>query len=351
MQHADIKVGLIGYGYWGPNLLRNLNETEGVEVTRCVDLRPERRAAARKRYPTVQVSAQAEEILDDREIDAVVLATPVFTHHALAKRALEANKHILVEKPMTRTVEEAEELIKLAETKDLVLMVDHTFVYTGAVRRIKEIIDAGEMGELYYFDSVRVNLGLFQNDIDVIWDLAPHDVSILTYLIPDKPQSVSAVGADHTGRGLLDVAYLTLYFANNLIAHFHVNWLSPVKVRQNLIGGSRRMLVYDDMEPSEKVRVYDRGIQVRSQEGIYKALVDYRMGDVWSPKIDMREALSLECEHFVDCIRNSKVPRSDGVAGLAVVRILEAASISLANNGARVVLSRGLQSDASSARS
>ena len=338
MENANIKVGLIGYGYWGPNLLRNLHETESVEVKRCVDLRPERRAAASKRYPTVQVSAEADEILDDREIDAVVLATPVFTHHALAKQALEANKHVLVEKPMTRTVTEAEELISLAQAKDLVLMVDHTFVYAGAVRRMKEIIDAGELGELYYFDSVRVNLGLFQHDIDVIWDLAPHDVSILIYLIPEKPKSVSAVGADHTGRGLVDVAYLTLHFENNFIAHFHVNWLSPVKVRQNLIGGSRRMLVYDDMEPSEKVRVYDRGIQVRSQEGIYKALVDYRMGDVWSPKLDVREALSDECEHFMNCIRSRKNPNSDGESGLQVVKILEAASASIANGGRPVAI-------------
>src|SRR5215470_11942617 len=340
MENADIKVGLIGYGYWGPNLLRNLHETEGVEVKRCVDLRPERRDAASKRYPTVQISAEADEILDDREIDAVVLATPVFTHYALAKQALEANKHVLVEKPMTRTVKEAEELIELAESNDRVLMVDHTFVYTGAVRRMKEIIDAGELGELYYFDSVRVNLGLFQHDIDVIWDLAPHDVSILTYLIPEKPHSVSAVGADHTGRGLVDVAYLTLHFANNFIAHFHVNWLSPVKVRQNLIGGSRRMLVYDDMEPSEKVRIYDRGIQVRSQEGIYKALVDYRMGDVWSPKLDVREALSVECEHFVNCIRTGANPNSDGESGLQVVKILEAATDSVINGGQRVAVEK-----------
>src|SRR5213082_2940924 len=305
-----MKVGLIGYGYWGPNLLRNLHETKGVEVKRCVDLSPERRAAASKRYPSVEVSADAEEILSDAQINAVVLATPVFTHYALAKRALEAD-----------------ELIALAERKGLTLMVDHIFIYTGAVRRMKEIIEAGDLGELYYFDSVRVNLGPWRHDIDVIWDLAAHDLSILTYLVPDKPQSVSAEGSDHIEPGLVDVAYLTLHFANNFIANFHVNWLSPVKVRQNLIGGSRRMVVYDDMELTEKVRVYDRGIQVKSQEGIYKALVDYRMGDVWSPKIDMREALSLECEHFVDCIRNSKVPRSDGVAGLAVVRILEAASI------------------------
>jgi predicted dehydrogenase len=331
-----MKVGLIGYGYWGPNLLRNLHETNGVEVKRCVDLNFERRAAASKRYPSVEVSADAEEILNDAQINAVVLATPVFTHHALAKRALEAGKHVFVEKPMTRTVKEAEELIALAEGKGLILMVDHTFIYTGAVRRMKQIIEAGDLGELYYFDSVRVNLGPWRHDIDVIWDLAAHDLSILTYLIPDKPQSVSAEGADHIQPGLADVAYLTLHFANNFIAHFHVNWLSPVKVRQSLIGGSRRMLVYDDMELSEKVRVYDRGIQVKSQEGIYKALVDYRMGDVWSPKLDFREALSLECEHFVDCVRERTTPCSDGESGLQVVKILEAASRSLANGGCRV---------------
>ncbi len=331
-----MKVGLIGYGYWGPNLLRNLHETNGVEVKRCIDLNSERRAAASKRYPSVEVSADAEEILSDAQINAVVLATPVFTHHALAKRALEAGKHVFVEKPMTRTVEEAEELIALAERKGLILMVDHTFIYTGAVRRMKQIIEAGDLGELYYFDSVRVNLGPWRHDIDVIWDLAAHDLSILTYLIPDKPQSVSAEGADHIQPGLADVAYLTLHFANHFIAHFHVNWLSPVKVRQSLIGGSRRMLVYDDMELSEKVRVYDRGIQVKSQEGIYKALVDYRMGDVWSPKLDFREALSLECEHFVDCVRARTTPCSDGESGLQVVRILEAASTSLANGGRRV---------------
>jgi predicted dehydrogenase len=341
-----MKVGLIGYGYWGPNLLRNLHETNGVEVKRCVDLSSERRAAASKRYPSVEVSADAEEILSDAQINAVVLATPVFTHYALAKRALEAGKHVFVEKPVTRTVKEAEELIALAERKGLTLMVDHTFIYTGAVRRMKEIIEAGDLGELYYFDSVRVNLGPWRHDIDVIWDLAAHDLSILTYLIPDKPLSVSAEGAYHIEPGLVDVAYLTLHFANNFIANFHVNWLSPVKVRQNLIGGSRQMLVYDDMELNEKVRVYDRGIQVKSQEGIYKALVDYRMGDVWSPKLDMREALSLECEHFVDCVHNSKAPQSDGIAGLAVVRILEAASTSLASDGARVVLSREAEADA-----
>jgi len=334
----QMKVGLIGYGYWGPNLLRNLHETDGVEITRCVDLRPDRRASASKRYPGLQVSDDAEEIFRDPEISAVAIATPVSTHFELAKRALEASKHVLIEKPITRTTAEAEALIHLAQGKGLVLMVDHTFIYTGAVRKLKQMIEAGELGELYYLDSVRVNLGLFQHDIDVIWDLAPHDLSILTYLITEKPDYVSAVGADHTGRGMVDVAYLTLHFANNFIAHFHVNWLSPVKVRQNLIGGSRRMVVYDDMEPSEKVRVYDRGIQVTSQDGVYKALVDYRMGDMWSPKLELREALSVECEHFVDCVRSKKTPRSDGERGLAVVKILEAASKSIANDGCRIAI-------------
>jgi predicted dehydrogenase len=333
-----MKVGLIGYGYWGPNLLRNLHETDGVEITRCVDLRPDRRASASKRYPGLQVSDDAEEIFRDPEISAVAIATPVSTHFELAKRALEASKHVLIEKPITRTTAEAEALIHLAQGKGLVLMVDHTFIYTGAVRKLKQMIEAGELGELYYLDSVRVNLGLFQHDIDVIWDLAPHDLSILTYLITEKPDYVSAVGADHTGRGMVDVAYLTLHFANNFIAHFHVNWLSPVKVRQNLIGGSRRMVVYDDMEPSEKVRVYDRGIQVTSQDGVYKALVDYRMGDMWSPKLELREALSVECEHFVDCVRSKKTPHSDGESGLAVVKILEAASKSIANDGCRIAI-------------
>lgn len=335
----NVKLGLIGYGYWGPNLLRNFSETDGVEVKWCADVQLNRLTAARKRHPATKMTQDAQDILDDPEVTAVVIATPVTTHFSLAKRALEANKHVLIEKPMTRTVAESEELIAIAEKRGLVLMVDHTFIYTGAVRKIKELIDVGELGSLYYYDSVRVNLGLFQHDIDVLWDLAPHDLSILTFLVPQAPRSVSATGADHTGSGIVDVAYMTVHFDNNFIAHFHVNWLSPVKIRQNLIGGSRRMLVYDDMEPSEKVRVYDRGIQVSSQEGIYKALVDYRMGDMWSPKLDLREALSLECEHFLDCVRFNKVPRSDGKAGLTVVKILEAASYSMANNAICVPLS------------
>jgi predicted dehydrogenase len=333
---AMIRAGVIGYGYWGPNLVRNLLENEDVEVLWCADRNPARLAALKRRYPGVAPTENAGDILNDPRVNAVVIATPVGTHHCLAKQALERGKHVLVEKPMTRTVAEAEELIDLAHKNGLILMVDHTFIYTGAVRRIKEMVEVGELGELYYFDSVRVNLGLFQQDVDAIWDLAPHDLSILTHLVKEQPRYVSAAGADHTGSGFTDVAYVAVHFESGLIAHFHVNWLSPVKVRQILIGGSRRMLVYNDMEPTEKVRVYDRGVKVTTQEGIYKTLVDYRTGDMWAPKLDLREALSLECEHFVDCVRFSKVPISNGQSGLSVVRLLEAATKSLAADGQRI---------------
>jgi predicted dehydrogenase len=333
-----VNIGVIGYGYWGPNLVRNLVEIEGVEITWCADLRPERRALARKRYPSTVLTEDAHQVLDDPAVDAVVIATPVSTHHALAKRALERDKHVLVEKPLTRSVAEGEELLELAHRKGLVLMVDHTFVYTGAVRKMKEILDVGELGDLYYLDSVRVNLGLFQHDIDVLWDLAPHDLSILTHLIHEAPTAVSATGAAHVGTGHADVAYLTVHFANNFLAHVHVNWLSPVKIRQMLIGGSRRMLVYNDMEPSEKIRVYDRGIRVTTEEGIHRTLVDYRTGDMWAPKIENREALAVECEHFVECVRFHRVPWSNAAAGLSVVRLLEAAARSLASGSAKVAL-------------
>jgi predicted dehydrogenase len=329
----DINVGVIGYGYWGPNLVRNLMETDGARVVSCAEKRPDRIALARRRYPILKVTEDSDSILDDPEVDAVVIATPVSTHHQLAKRALEQGKHVLVEKPITRTTAEAEELIALAEDRELVLMVDHTFIYTGAVRKMKELLDGGELGELYYFDSVRVNLGVFQHDADVLWDLAPHDLSILTHLIPLPPTYVSAVGVDHVGTGYADMAYLTVYFEDSFLAHVHANWLSPVKVRQILIGGDRRMLVYDDTEPSEKVRVYDSGIKVTTQEGIYARLVDYRTGDMWAPKLELREALSTECAHFVDCVRFKKKPLSGGAAGLLVVKLLEAASESLAARG------------------
>jgi predicted dehydrogenase len=333
-----MKIGVIGYGYWGPNLVRNFAELEDVEIKWCADKVAERRALVKKRYPIVNATESADEIFGDPEVDAVVVATPVSSHYLLVKRALERGKHVLVEKPMTRTVEEGEELVQLAEKAGLVLMVDHTFIYTGAVRKMKEILEVGELGELHYLDSVRVNLGLFQHDIDVLWDLGPHDLSILNYLVPESPKYVSATGADHTGSGFSDVVYMTVHFAHNFIAHFHLNWLSPVKIRQMLIGGSRRMLIYNDMEPSEKVRVYDRGIRVTTEEGLHKTLVDYRTGDMWAPKIEFREAISVECEHFVECVRFNKIPRTGAAAGLTVVRLLEAAAKSLGAGGARVKL-------------
>ncbi len=333
-----MKIGVIGFGYWGPNLVRNFMETNDVEVVWSADPKPDRRALAKRRYPTLRVTDSADEVIEDPEVTAVVIATPITTHYELGRKALEHGKHVLIEKPLARTVSEAEQLAKLAEEQRRVLMVDHTFIYTGAVSRMKQIIDVGELGDLYYFDSVRVNLGLFQGDADVLWDLAPHDLSIFNYLIAKQPRAVSALGAAHTESGPADMAYLTLTFDDEFIAHFHVNWLSPVKVRRIMIGGDRRMMLYDDMEPSEKVRVYDQGIAVSTQEGMYRTLVDYRTGDMWAPKLDLREALAVECAHFVECVRLNRVPRSDAASGIAIVRILEAASESMAAKGQAVML-------------
>jgi predicted dehydrogenase len=333
---VPIRLGIIGYGYWGPNLLRNFAECAEVSVRACAEPLAERRALARQRHPAIAVTADAAAVLTDPDIDAIVIATPVSTHHALAKIALAHGKHVLVEKPMTDRVADAEELVDLARRHGRLLMVDHTFVYTGAVRRMKAIVDSGELGELHYLDAVRVNLGLFQYDVDVLWDLAPHDLSIVTYLVPEMPRAVSAAGAAHTSSGLVDVAYMTLHYAGSFLAHLHVNWLSPVKIRQMLIGGSRRMLVYDDVEPSEKVRVYDRGIDVATRESVHRTLVDYRMGDMWAPKLDLREALAVACEHFVACVRGDAAPLTGGDVGLRVVRLLDAASRSLAAGGGQV---------------
>jgi predicted dehydrogenase len=333
-----MKIGIIGYGYWGPNLVRNFMETADVEVVWSADAKADRRALAKRRYPSLKVTDSADEVIEDPELSAVVIATPISTHYELGRKALEAGKHVLLEKPLARTVYEAEQLAKLAEEQQRVLMVDHTFIYTGAVSRMKQIIDVGELGDLYYFDSVRVNLGLFQSDADVLWDLAPHDLSIFNYLIPAQPRSISALGADHMGSGLADMAYLTVTFENDFIAHFHVNWLSPVKVRRIMIGGDRRMMVYDDMEPSEKVRVYDQGVAVTTQEGMYRTLIDYRTGDMWAPKLDLREALAVECAHFVECVRLNRLPRTDAASGIAIVRLLEAATESMAAKGQAIML-------------
>ncbi|NTV45299.1 MAG: Gfo/Idh/MocA family oxidoreductase [Chlorobiales bacterium] len=328
-----MKIAVVGLGYWGPNLVRNFLAAPNVKAVIGCDKDPSRLEKIKHKLPEAELTDSYESVLKRDDITAVVIATPVFSHYPLAKLALEAGKHCFVEKPFTSSVAQAEELINLAEKKGLKIMVDHTFVYTGAVKKMREIIEKGELGEIYYFDSVRVNLGLFQHDVNVLWDLAPHDISIMNYLLDKKPVSVSAIGSDHVGKGIEDIAYMTVNFDNSMIAHFHVNWLAPVKIRKTLIGGSKSMVVYDDMEASEKVKIYDKGIEVKTKEGVYETLVQYRTGDMRAPKLDLTEALTIEASHFVDCILNNKTPITDGRAGLDVVRILEASEQSIKQNG------------------
>jgi predicted dehydrogenase len=293
---------------------------------------------ARKAYPNIKVTSDSNELIKDPNIDVVAIATPVFTHYELAKKVLEEGKSVFVEKPFTYTSAEGEELVELAEKKNLKIMVDHTFLYTGAVRKIKQLVEDRVLGDIFYYDSIRVNLGLFQHDINVVWDLAPHDLSIMEYVIGEKPQAVVATGAGHFDRGLEDVAYLTIYFKDNVIAHINVNWLSPVKIRTTLIGGRKKMLVWNDMEPDEKIKIYDKGVQVKTKEGKYNLLVSYRSGDMWAPRIEQTEALKLMVEKFVDCIGNGGRSINDGRAGLRVVNLLEAATKSLKNKGEMVYL-------------
>ena len=332
-----MKIGVVGLGYWGPNMVRNFLAARGVEGVVCCDMLTRRLENITRLFPSVEVTTSYDEMLQRDDVKAVAIVTPVSTHYPLALKALKAGKHVLIEKPMTARSVEAQELIQTAYERGLVLMVDHTFVYTGAVRKMKELISKGDIGEILYFDSVRVNLGLFQHDASVIWDLAPHDISIMDYLIDQKPISVSAVGVRHFN-GFEDIAYLAVHFAGRVIAHFHVNWISPVKVRKILLGGTKLMVVYDDMEPSEKVRVYDRGVDVKEEESIYKTLVQYRTGDMFAPHIDATEALSRMTGEFVECVQTGKRPVADGAAGLNVVRILEAAELSMRSGGRRVEL-------------
>jgi predicted dehydrogenase len=303
------------------------------------DLKVERLGGVQTRYPAVEITANFNDILNDTRVDAVAIATPVSSHYDLALRALQAGKHVFVEKPMAATSEQAQRLVDEAAKRNLVLAVDHTFVHTGAVRKMRELVDDG-LGDMYYYDSVRVNLGLFQHDVSVIWDLAVHDLSIMDYILPAKPVAVSAAGVSHVAGEPENIAYLNLFFENNLIAHVHVNWLAPVKVRRTLVGGSRKMIVYDDLEPSEKIKVYDKGITLNGNgtsaangEKRYQMLVGYRAGDMWAPQLDMREALGVELREFVGCVEQQKAPIADGHAGLRVVRILEAATQSLAERG------------------
>lgn len=333
-----IKIGVFGFGYWGPNLVRNFFATPGCEVRRVVDVNPERLKKSKLLYPTIDTSADAAAILEDSDIDAVVIALPISFHYETAKKALLNGKHVLLEKPMTRLKSQARELIDMASDKGKILMVDHTFLYTGAVRKIKEIVSRGELGNIRYFDSTRINLGLFQSDINVLWDLAPHDISILLHLVDESPRSVIATGISHTGNDLENLAYLTLNFESNMVAHFTSSWTSPVKIRQILIGGTKKMIVYDDVEPTEKVKVYDTGFEVRSEEEKNKILVDYRVGDIYIPKIDNREALKGVAEDFVAAVDRGIEPVSNWKSGLEVVTILEAAEQSIKNRGREVLL-------------
>ena len=333
-----LSVGVIGYGYWGPNLVRNFQESDVSSVTMVSDLNEARLKLVRSRYPAVQTTIEHRDLMTSESVDAVIIATPVRTHFDLAMSALKAGKHVLVEKPLAETSEQATALIAEAKRRGLVLMVDHTFIYTGAVRKLREMVVGGELGNIYYYDSKRVNLGLFQTDVSVIWDLAVHDLAIMAYVFPHRPIAVSANGIGHVPGKPANVAYLSIYFEAQMMAHINVSWLSPVKLRQTLIGGDRRMIVYDDLEPSEKIKVYDHGIELKTKESVYETMVGYRTGDMWAPRLDTTEALSRETRHFVDCVENGVAPESGGEAGLYVVRILEAATRSMMERGAPVEL-------------
>jgi predicted dehydrogenase len=327
-------VGVVGYGYWGPNLVRNFSDLAGCEVASVCDLRPERRELVARRHPSVTVTDDAERLISDPRIDAVVIATPVSTHFDLAMRALTAGKHVWVEKPLALDSGQAQRLVEQAERVGRTLHVDHTFAYTPAVRKIRDLVTEDALGRLYYYDSVRVNLGLFQHDVDVMWDLAVHDLSIIDYVLPEKPIAVSATGMAHVPGEPENIAYITLFFPSSLIAHVHVNWLAPVKVRRTLLGGDRRMVVYDDLEPSEKIKIYDKGITTNPGiDDVYKLKVGYRSGDMFAPRLDVTEALLVEGQHFMECISRGEPTLTDGRAGLRVVQILEAASRSMRERG------------------
>ena len=332
-----MKFGVIGYGYWGPNIVRNLASLEDTQVIAIADICPSARVRAQKAYPDVQVTADVMEVIASSKIDAIAVVSPVWTHFELAKKALENGKHVFVEKPFTSSAVQGDELIGLALQKNLKIMVDHTFLFTGAVKKIHQLLREGTLGKLYYYDSTRVNLGLFQHDVNVVWDLAPHDLSIVDYLIDATPEAVVATGASHLNDHE-DVAFLTLYFPDKVIAHINVNWLSPVKVRTTLIGGEKRMLVWNDLDADEKLKVYDRGVEIDSHQGVYDLLVNYRSGDMWAPQLERGEALNRELQYFVDCISDGENPFNDGRAGLRVVKMLEAASESMSKRGALVYL-------------
>jgi predicted dehydrogenase len=336
-----IDIGIVGYGYWGPNLVRNFSEAAGSRVAAVCDLRPQSLAAAGRRYPTIRTTSNFDDLLKDAAIEAIAIATPVRSHFELAFSALKAGKHVLIEKPMTETAEQARRLIDAARRYHRVLMVDHTFVYTPAICKLRDLVRAGELGSIYYYDSIRVNLGLFQHDVNVIWDLAVHDFSILEYVLAEHPIAVSANGASPVPQSPESVAYISLFFGSGTIAHVNVNWLAPVKVRQILVGGSRKMIVYNDLEPSEKIKVYDKGVTLTDDpDKIYQMRIGYRAGDMWAPQLETREGLAAEVEHFLDCIETGKLPETGAEAGMRVVELLEAATRSMRDRGRPVETGR-----------
>jgi len=333
-----MRIGVIGYGYWGPNIVRNFHSQEECEVVLVADRNAKCENRLKKVFPSIGFTTDENQILTSKDIDVVAVVTPVWTHYELAKKALENNKHVFVEKPFTYSAAQGEELVELADRKNLKIMVDHTFLFTGAVRKIKELVDRKELGDLYYYDSLRVNLGLFQHDVNVIWDLAPHDLSIMDYVISEKPEAVVATGEKHLN-GVEDVAFITVYFPKRIIAHVNVNWLSPVKVRTTLIGGEKKMLVWNDLEADEKLRVYDKGVSMSTNpSNLHQLLVSYRSGDMWAPQVEQVEALRAETAYFLKCINENLKPFNDGEAGLRVVRLLEAADRSIRGRGEAITL-------------
>ena len=337
----SVGVGVVGCGYWGPNLVRNLAQTRGVQLVACCDLEAERLEWVQQGYPAARVTTHFQELLEDQKIDAIAIATPISTHYALVKQALEAGKHVLVTKPLAQSVAECQELHALATRNNRVLVIDHTFLYTGAVRKIKALVDAGDLGDIYYYDSVRINLGLFQHDTNVIWDLAPHDISIMLHVLGQMPERVSAIGASHVNEQVENIAYVTMQFRERLLAHLHVNWLAPAKVRRTIIGGSKRMVVYDDMDMSEKVKIYDSGAKLcNDPEHIRRTMVEYRTGDMYAPKLDKTEALAEECRHFIACIRDGATPISGALLATQIVGVIEAADRSLRLGGSMEPLHR-----------
>jgi len=344
MQGGRLGVGVVGYGYWGPNLVRNFASSRCARVVALSDLEPERLSNAKRLHPEIETTTDVRDLFRDPDIDAIAIATPVHSHYDLALAALKAGKHVFVEKPLAPTADQVRRLIDEAAKRNLVLMVDHTFLYTPAVQKIRELVEQGELGDIYYYDSIRSSLGLFQSDVNVTWDLAVHDLSIIQHIFKETPVSVSATGSSHIAGAPENMAHITLFFQSSCVAHLSVNWLSPVKVRQTFIGGSCKMIVYDDMQPTEKIKVYDKGITLNNTaEKAYQLRIGYRAGDMWAPHISAKEALLTEVEHFVDCIRNGREPVSGGESGLRVIEILEAVSESMAEQGRPVRIGQQIQ--------